>query len=179
MYISESQMLTNDDSLDQQQQYHQTMVGENLTLFPEGTPLSAQRNIASPTMSISSNSDTQQNNSSVVIPGPISPALSTSTSGISSVSQRRSKKRSRHFSTGDNFSGAINNLAKSLKQPIVISNIQDTHRSSEDPTINGLLSFVGAMLQSFQDEELKLEVMSTLSQTVINARSLDFQRSKK
>ncbi|KAK0179417.1 hypothetical protein PV327_005172 [Microctonus hyperodae] len=172
-------MLTNEDSLDQQQQFYENIIEKNLILIPEDNPSSAQRNNASPTMSMSSNCDTPQNDSSVIIPGPVSPVSSISTSGISSVSQRRSKKRSRHDSTEDNFSGAINNLAKSLKKPIVISNIQDTHCSSEDPSINGLLSFVGAMLQSFQDEELKLEVMSTLSQTVINARTLDLQLSKK
>ncbi|KAK0081009.1 hypothetical protein PV325_012938 [Microctonus aethiopoides] len=134
----------------------------------------------SPAISTSSNPDAPQNNSTFITPGLISPALSTSTCGISDVSQGRFKKRSKHNSTEDNFSEVINSLAQLSRQPIIISNNTNDNRCSlKDPLINGFLSFTGAILQSFQDEELKLEVISTITQTVTNARSLDLQRERK
>lgn len=135
---------------------------------------------SSPAISTSSNPDAAQNNSTFITPGPISPALSTSICGISNVSQGRIKKRSKQNSTEDDFSEVINNLAQLSRQPIIISNNTNDNRCSlEDPLINGFLSFTGAILQSFKDEELKLEVMSTITQTVTNARSLDLQRERK
>ncbi|KAK0179375.1 hypothetical protein PV327_005133 [Microctonus hyperodae] len=133
---------------------------------------------SSPVISISSNLDSPQNNSTVITPGPTSPALSTSTCAISSVSQNRFKEKNRHDSTEDDFCGAINNLAQLSRQPIIISNINDTWCSSENSVINGFLSFTGTILKSFQDEKLKLEVMSIITQAVINAKSLDLKNNR-
>ena len=177
MYVSESQIVKYEDTDDQEQQFHLTpdLLSLSTTIPQEDSPSSRQRNTTSPAIATPF-TDTQQNNS-FITPGPMSPA--SSTSSISSDPQHRPKKRTRQDSEEDDFLKAINNVADALRQPTVVTNNLNARCSSEDQAVNGFLSFIGSLLQSFHDEELKLQVMNTVTQTVLNAKTLDLERAKK
>lgn len=112
--------------------------------------------------------------------GSISPTIRPA----AAINIQRSKKIKRG-TTDDEFSLAINNLAKSLGQPIVVqtnnSQLLPTQGGHlpDDPAVDSFMSFIGHVLKSFKDEELKLDVINTVTQTVVNAKAVDVQRLAK
>lgn len=113
------------------------------------------------------------------IPHPsssIKPANSiTSSSGISSRSHLISsaqKSRNKSKTNINVYAGAIEALADSIKQPIIVTS---TNASANNPLnnisdpVDMCMIFVGSMLKYFKNEMLKFEVMHTLVQIVINA----------
>lgn len=125
--------------------------------------------------------NSQQDEPAFTQPSLISPSTSTSSKcGLSSETTKcRSKKMRRLNSVDDEYSGAINLLAESMRQPITISTVGNTGNttSSSDP-VDGCVTFLGSLLKTFQDEELKLEVMNDLTQVVIKAKSKDLKNVK-
>lgn len=129
--------------------------------------------------SSSSTSDTQQSVPVFIQPGAISPSIS-SISDSSSVSRCPSTKKARLNSSDDTYANSIMCLAESMRQPITISTIDNNknHTSSLDP-VDSFVTFLGSLLKSFQNEELKLEVMNNVTQIVIKEKSKDLKQGKK
>lgn len=116
-------------------------------------------------------------------PSSINPANSiTSSSGISSDSRLISsaqKSRKKCKTNTDVYAGAIEALADSIKQPIIV---KSTNASTNNPSnnisdpVDMCMIFVGSMLKRFKNE--KLEVMNTLVQTVINTNTQDIETAR-
>lgn len=81
--------------------------------------------------------------------------------------------KKRKVTSGNAYAEAVQFLADSLRQPIVVAK-----SDSPSDTVDGFLTFLGSMLRNFQNKELQLDVMNTCIQTCINARTVDLQRSQ-
>lgn len=127
------------------------------------------------------NFNSQQDEPKFIQPSLISPSTSTSSKSklLSEITKCRSKKSPRLNSVDDEYCGAINLLAESMRQPITINTEGNTGNktSSLDP-VDDCVTFLGSLLKTFQDEELKLEVMNNLTQIVIKAKSKDLKMLK-
>lgn len=101
----------------------------------------------------------------------ISPANSAASSSGSSGIRRLSQINTTKKRKSDNYAGAIEALADSLKQPIVVnSSNASTNRSLNDADpVDACMAFIGSVLKRFKNKTFKFEVMNTLVQTVINA----------
>lgn len=75
----------------------------------------------------------------------------------------------------DIYVDAVQSIAQSLKTPLPtsINNVTDN-----DEPINTYMKFLGSLLKNFKCPQLKLDIMNTLVQTVINASAVDLKRTK-
>lgn len=74
--------------------------------------------------------------------------------------------------------GAACDTFPSTKRPKV-SNAENTSSANSTctvDTVDAFITFIGSLIRSFQDEELRLEVMNSISQTVFDAKSIDIKR---
>lgn len=83
----------------------------------------------------------------------------------------------------DAYANAIASVAESLRQPIVIANGNNNNNShvptiSSEDGISGLLMFLGSIIRSIENEELRLDLINNLVKTVVNCRTLDLERSR-
>lgn len=78
---------------------------------------------------------------------------------------RTSKKRKQ---SEDVYVDAIHSLAQTLKTST--TPINNPINKDED-VVNNCMKFIGSLLKDFPNSELKLEVMNTLIQTVINVKT--------
>jgi len=146
-------------------------VDTNSTLLQECGRSSSSPSRGSFVSSVTANNQQED----VVFPRPITSTQSgSSTSGVC-TSQRRKRKNPR-LDDSDEFSTAIKNLTNSINAPIAV-NTYSTNSTTD--SVDGFLTFMGSLLRGFQDEELKLEVMNEVTQLIINAKTTDYQRSKK
>lgn len=110
------------------------------------------------------------------LPSYISPPLSTSSVSASSrTSSGRSKKKFRSNSIDDEYANAINHLAESMSQPITINsvdNIKNTSTSSSD-SVDTFVVFIGSLLRTITNEDIKLEAMHSINQIAFDAKSKD------
>lgn len=125
-----------------------------------------------PSTSKSYDSEVQHTQPTIIPPGPVSPAVSTP--GASKKSKRKG-----HDSSGNDYAVAIHNLAESMKEPITVNTIQNTANVLPVDPVDTFVAFMGSLLRTFEDEEIKLELMGNITQTIINAKSIDIQRTKK
>lgn len=116
----------------------------------------------------------------VTLPGPISPPQSTSSTTFAppKLSKSRSKKKFRSNPIDDEYAGAINSLAESMRQPITINSI-DSVRNTSPPSSNSVdtfVVFIGSLLKTITNEDIKLEAMQNIAQTAISAKSKDIKK---
>lgn len=92
------------------------------------------------------------------LPSHITPPLSTpSTSSSTSNSNSRPKKKFRSNPIDDEYASAINHLAESMSQPIIINStdiIRNTPTSSSD-SIDTFVVFIGSLLRTINNEGWK------------------------
>lgn len=137
---------------------------------PSPSP-SQQRSRSSSLSSVTANNQQED----VVFARPSTSAHSgSSTSGVCTSARR--KRKNLRLGDSDEFSTVIKNLTDSMNTPIAI-NTPPTNSTPD--SVDGFLTFMGSLLRGFQDEELKLEVMNQVTQLIINAKTTDYQRSKK
>lgn len=94
-----------------------------------------------------------------VCPSPsISPAMSSSLrmSTERPLPSHSNAQKKRKTTSGDPYSEAVQSLADSLRQPIMVAK-----SNSSSDTVDGFLMFLGSMLRNFQNENLRLDVMNT------------------
>ncbi|XP_069700086.1 uncharacterized protein [Periplaneta americana] len=103
-----------------------------------------------------------------------SPSSSSSGSGVSSGSGSRAgpstKRRKIHPGQGA-YAVALESIADSLSQPVTV-----TAQSAPACPVDACMALLGSMLKEFRSEQLKLDVMNSLVQAVINAKSIDLEK---
>jgi len=111
-----------------------------------------------------------------ILPSHISPPLSTSsTSASPRLSNVRSKKKFRSNPVDDEYANAINHLAESMSHPITINNM-DSIRNTSTPSsdsVDSFVVFIGSLLKTITNEDIKLEAMHSITLTAFNAKSKD------
>ncbi|CAL1672924.1 unnamed protein product [Lasius platythorax] len=91
-----------------------------------------------------------------------------------STSARIPKKRKAQQNE-DAYIGAIESIAQSLKaSPTSVSNVTD----NTNP-VDICMNFLGSLIKNLKLPEIRLDIMNTLIQTVIEASAIDLERSKK
>lgn len=128
------------------------------------------------TENISTSSTLPSATTSSTTKSPASFFSSGSSSSEPSVSQGSQKKRkTSQFDDLQSYVGAIESIADSLRQPQSIPSAIESR--SLDP-VDSCVRFLGSILKEINCEELKLDVMNTLVQTVINAKTNDIQKTQ-
>lgn len=102
------------------------------------------------------------------------PALSMSSMSDYCATKFHSRKKARPNSIDEEYTGAID---ESMRQPITTMEISNTSSSLSDP-VDSFVAYLGSLLKSFQNEDLKLDVMNNVSQIVMNAKLEDFRQFK-
>lgn len=82
---------------------------------------------------------------------------------MSNKSSCRSSKKRRQ--SEDVYVDAINSLAQTLRTPT------NNPINEDENVVNNCMKFIGSLLKEIQSSQLKLDVMNTLIQTVINAKT--------
>ncbi|XP_011858850.1 PREDICTED: uncharacterized protein LOC105556373 [Vollenhovia emeryi] len=132
------------------------------SLIPDKTLLS--RNISRPSPSISPANSI------------ISSSVSTSSNSTHCQLPPVTTTKKRKSNTEDTiYAGAIEALADSLKQPIILKSMDVSSNSSNtvpDP-VDACMVFIGSILKRFKNEIFKFEIMNTLVCTAIEASTKD------
>lgn len=93
------------------------------------------------------------------------------TPGTSSTT-RPVKKRRISSESNDTYVGAITSIAESLRQSVSTA----VHESRPLSTVQTRMKFLESILNEIQSKELQLDVISTLVQTAINAKTADMKK---
>lgn len=128
------------------------------------------------------------------LPSPSVSTITTSSLEISnskrllSSAHQKPRKKSKLNSEDAAYTTALEALANSMKQPIIIKSIdqqdgtylKDSTKNSSnilDP-VDTCMAFVGSIVKRIKNEILKLDIMNTLVQTVINASTENLENER-
>ncbi|XP_036150677.1 uncharacterized protein LOC118648473 [Monomorium pharaonis] len=79
---------------------------------------------------------------------------------------------------GDAYVEAVESIAQSLKMPLTPVTPVNVATDSTDP-VDTCMNFLGSLIKNIRTPDLKLDIMNTLVQTVVNASLTDLERVKK
>lgn len=117
-------------------------------------------------------------------PLPISPSNSTSSSGVSGRTSCPSPKvkttKKRKLDSENVYAGAIEALADSIKQPVIVkrTDVSTSNSLNVSDPVDTCMAFIGSILKRIKNERLQFKVMNRLVEMVINVSTQDVQDAR-